>query len=423
MAVSPAARAAAPGRVDLDRDVPALLLKLGRYPLHHGGLGVVRSLGRAGVAVHAVTEGPRTPVAVSRHLTGRLSWPTTGTEDPAELVDGLLGLARRIGRPSVLVPTDDEAAVVVAESADALGDAFLFPRCDDPGLPRRLASKQGLFEVCRAHGIPTPDAVFPAGRAEVEKYAASGPFPAVVKSRDAFGRRRTPTVRSSTVVRSGAELRALAATWPDAPAVILQEYVPRESAADWFSHAWTDRSSGGRGVTFTGVKVRSWPPHAGMTTYARATWNPELAALTEALVAAVGFAGIADLDWRLDHRDGRYKLLDFNPRVGAQFRLFADAAGVDVVRAQHLALTGRAVPPAPFPEGRRFVVDDLDLAARVAYQDAVPPTVPGPRHTELGWWALDDPLPFLSLAAARLGPAARRLRTATARLRRRGWTA
>ena len=63
----------------LDRSVPALLLKLGDYPLHHGGLGVVRSLGRCGVDVYAVTEGAFTPVAVSRHLRGRITWPTTGT--------------------------------------------------------------------------------------------------------------------------------------------------------------------------------------------------------------------------------------------------------------------------------------------------------------------------------------------------------
>ena len=59
---------------------------------------------------------------------------------------------------------------------------------------------------------------------------------------------------------------------------------------------------------------------------------------------AIGFSGIADLDWRLDRRDGRYKLLDFNPRVGAQFRLFETDAGIDVVRALHLDLTGRPVP-------------------------------------------------------------------------------
>jgi len=50
-------RGAARQRVELDRSVPALLLKLGNYPLHHGGVGVVRSLGRCGVDVYAVTEG------------------------------------------------------------------------------------------------------------------------------------------------------------------------------------------------------------------------------------------------------------------------------------------------------------------------------------------------------------------------------
>jgi D-aspartate ligase len=393
-------------RAVLDPEVPALLLKVGHYPLHHGGLGVVRSLARAGVDVYAVTEARWTPVAVSRHLHGRLSWPTTGTEEPEELVDGLRALGRAIGRRAVLVPTDDEAAVVVAEQADALADTFLFPRSADPGLPRRLASKQGLFEVCRAHGIPTPDAEFPTGRAEIERYAAGGAFPVVVKGRDAFGRKRAPTVRTSTVVTSGEELRRLAADWPDEASVILQEYIPREDAEDWFSHAFTDR--GRSGVIFTGVKVRSWPPHAGMTTYAYATHNPELAALTERLFAATGFSGIADLDWRYDRRDGRYKLVDFNPRTGAQFRLFEDAAGVDVVRAQHLALTGRPIPMAPFPEGRRFVVDDFDLAARVAYRKDTP-ALPRRSGTEHGWWALDDPLPVLSLAAGRFLPALRRI--------------
>jgi D-aspartate ligase len=417
MAVTSTAATTGTVRAVLDRDVPALLLKVGSYPLHHGGLGVVRSLSRAGVEVHAVTEGRWTPVALSRHLSGRLTWPTTGTEEPEELVDGLLALGRAVGRPAVLVPTDDEAAVVVAEQADALADAFLFPRSADPGLPRRLASKQGLYEVCRAHDIPTPDAVFPAGRAEIEQYAATGTFPVVVKGRDAFGRKRAPTVRTSTVVASGDELRALAADWPETASVILQEYIPRDEAEDWFSHAFTDR--GRSGVTFTGVKVRSWPPHAGMTTYAYATHNPELAALTERLFAAVGFSGIADLDWRHDRRDGRYKLVDFNPRTGAQFRLFEDAAGVDVVRAQHLALTGRPIPAAPFPEGRRFVVDDFDLAARLAYRREAPAALPRRSATEHGWWAADDPLPVLSLAAGRALPAARRVGALLGRWRRR----
>ncbi len=95
---------------------------------------------------------------------------------------------------------------------------------------------------------------------------------------------------------------------------------------------------------FTGVKVRSWPPHAGMTANAYVVDNPELADLAARFIKQIGFTGIIDLDLRFDRRDGRYKLLDFNPRMGAQFRLFENESGVDVVRAMHLDLTGRAVP-------------------------------------------------------------------------------
>ena len=148
-----------------DRSVPGLVVKIGHYPLHHGGVGAIRSLGRLGVPVCAVTEDRRTPAALSRYLTGRFVWPTTGLESPERLTEGLLRIGRAIGRPAVLIPTDEEAAVLVAEHADALRERFLLPRLA-AGLPRRLASKQGLHELCLAHGVPTPATASPDGPAD-----------------------------------------------------------------------------------------------------------------------------------------------------------------------------------------------------------------------------------------------------------------
>ena len=37
-----------------DQRVPALILKVGQYPLHSGGLAAVRTLGRLGIPVHAI---------------------------------------------------------------------------------------------------------------------------------------------------------------------------------------------------------------------------------------------------------------------------------------------------------------------------------------------------------------------------------
>ncbi|MFC5721917.1 ATP-grasp domain-containing protein [Streptomyces gamaensis] len=396
--------------VAADRSVPGLIVKIGDYPLHHGGVGAIRSLGRLGVPMYAVTEDRWTPAAASRYLRRAFVWPTTGTERAEELVEGLLRIGRRIGRPTVLLPTDEEAAVLIAEHGEQLAGTFLFPPVERE-LPRRLASKQGLHELCAEHGVPSPEAAFPGSYAEIEEFAARARFPVVAKNREAFERRRRPAVHGTTRIAGPRELLRLARGWGEAPGVILQEYLPREEAEDWIVHAYFDAESTPLAM-FTGVKVRSWPPHAGMTACAYVVDNPELADMTAQFIKQIGFCGIVDLDWRFDRRDGRCKLLDFNPRMGAQFRLFESETGIDVVRAQHLDLTGRKVPEGEQLAGRRFVVENIDLPALAAYRRSgytTPHAPPRANGTELAWAARDDIKPFFTMLARFVRPGARHL--------------
>jgi D-aspartate ligase len=126
--------------------------------------------------------------------------------------------------------------------------------------------------------------------------------------------------------------------------------------------------------------------------------NPQLHGQATELLTRLGFRGIVDLDYRFDARDGRYKLLDFNPRVGAQFRLFSDTAGVDVVVAAHLDLTGRPVPQGSPHLGRRFLVENYDPFAALAYRRdglSLKSWVASLRGAdELAWFAKDDLAPF-----------------------------
>jgi len=390
--------------VALDTSVPALIVKIGHYPLHHGGVGAIRSLGRLGVPTYAVTEDRFVPAAFSRYLRGRFDWPTTGTEAPEHLVDGLLEIGRRIGRPTVLLPTDEEAAVLIAEYPDVLGELFRFPRLADPKLPRRLADKQGLYEICVEQGVAAPWTVCPVSQHEIEEFAATAAFPVVAKNRAAYARRRAPAVAGTTRLDDPASLLGLARSWGERPSVVLQEYLPQRHSRDWFVHGYFDAGCQPQ-VLFTGIKTRSWPPNAGMTACAYAVRNPELAELTAHLCQRIGYHGIVDLDWRLDLRDGRYKLVDFNPRMGAQFRLFESVENVDVVRAAYLDLTGQAVPQGPQREGRRFLLEIVDLPARVAHRHNPPaPEPPARAGTELAWWASDDPKPFFVMLTRLLRP-------------------
>ncbi|MFF3660626.1 carboxylate--amine ligase [Streptomyces olivochromogenes] len=396
--------------VDADRNVPGLIVKFGDYPLHHGGVGAIRSLGRLGIPMYAITEDRYTPAAASRYLRRAFVWPTTGTEEPERLIEGLLRIGGRIGRPTVLVPTDEEAAVLIAEHQEELGERFLFPRVDAK-LPRRLASKQGLHELCVEHGIPSPAAAFPQSYEEIVAFAENARFPIVAKNREAFVRRSQPAVNGTTRIATRAGLLSLARDWGDQPGVILQEYLPREEAEDWIVHAYFDADSTPLAM-FTGVKVRSWPPHAGMTANAYVVDNPELADLAARFIKQIGFSGVIDLDLRFDRRDGQYKLLDFNPRMGAQFRLFENESGIDVVRAMHLDLTGRTVPEGEQRAGHRYIVENIDLPALLAYRRSGYTTPHAPARasgTELAWLAGDDLRPFFTMLARFVRPGARHL--------------
>ncbi|MFH8392114.1 ATP-grasp domain-containing protein [Streptomyces sp. NPDC018036] len=406
----------------LDTDVPVLLARIGNYPLHHGSLGVVRTLGRLGVPVHAVVEDRFTPVALSRHLTNGIVWRTTGCEEPERLADGLLSIGRTIGVRCVAVPTDDEAAILLAEYADRLKECFLIPPVP-AHLPRLLACKASLHRICAEAGVPSPSSRAPQNRDELVDAGRELGYPLVLKNLAPFSRLRTPAVRGTTTVVPTE--RALLRRFPEAapPPVLVQEYIPRQQAEDWITHLYCGAGGVPR-VLFTGLKLRSWPPYAGMTARAVALRNAELAGLAERLCRGTGYSGLADLDWRYDRRDGRYKLVDFNPRAGAQFRLFENVHGIDVVRAMHLDLTGHAVPDGDQAEGRVFAAGQLDFASAAAWlrhERRLPSDLLHVRATERAWLSWDDPVPaaaeamrFAGLVAWRLlrpersGPAGRR---------------
>ena len=130
-----------------DWSTPAVVLKFDQNVLHHGSLGVIRSLGRLGVPVYGVHEGPWAPAANSRYLSGRFFWQPR-PDDPQRTLSGLLSLASRIGRRAVLYATDDAGAIFLAEHGDVLREAFAFPR-PPADLPRRLAGKYSMFQLCR----------------------------------------------------------------------------------------------------------------------------------------------------------------------------------------------------------------------------------------------------------------------------------
>src|SRR3954452_16635819 len=123
----------------LDTRVPAVLVRTDRNPFHHGTLGAVRSLGRAGVDVHLIADVGGSPVRRSRFVRQLHPPPPPGAA-PADIARALLRVAAQIERPAVLIALDDASAVAVARARTELAPAYLLPQ--QPGeLAERVADK------------------------------------------------------------------------------------------------------------------------------------------------------------------------------------------------------------------------------------------------------------------------------------------
>lgn len=385
---------------------PVVVLRCLPFPMHPGAIGVVRSFGRLGVPVHVVGMEAASPTARSRYLTGAL--PLEEGLDGERLVERLASL--RLGRPAVLLPVDDVAALLVDEYAAKLHGDFLFPE-PPPGLARTLVDKRELNRLAQSAGVPVPGSCSPSSFDEVERFLEHAAFPVVVKAGDPRLLHENPAATSVAILDTADDVRRCVertATGGELN-VLLQEYVPGGPENGWMINGYFDRDSVCR-FAATGRKLRQWPAYTGATTLGVIERNDEVIEATCRLVEHVGYRGIVDIGFRYDQRDGQYKLLDVNPRIGATFRLFAAADGLDVARCLYLDLTGQPIPSSPVRDGRRWVVENRDPVSSAVYvrdgQLTVGEYLRSFRGTEEAtWFARDDLRPFLHTCRVSLGQA------------------
>lgn len=388
---------------EFDAELPVLLFRTNHYPLHHGTLAAVRSLGRAGIDVHALLEGPASPSSRSRYLRRAHALGPRPSDAPA-LLGHLARVADRVGRPALLIPLDDAAALFSADHRCELEGRFRLPGMSHA--PAGVADKSALLERCRREGIPVPSSFVPDAPDVTEADLDVLGFPLIAKWARPWMLPRG--VRGTTLVTGLREARALVhlsyARDHRAAGPIIFQRIVGDTRHDWFFQGYFD---GGSNLLFGGVgkKRLAHPRRTGATVVGEWLPNPRLERHVRSLAKRLRYTGPADLDFRYDQRDDTYSLLDYNPRLGAQFRLFTDRGGMDLVRVMHLVASGRPVPPSRPAFGRKIVVENhyLPLMAAAPAQGLA-----ALRESELAWLAADDLAPMSALVRQSLRVVARK---------------
>jgi D-aspartate ligase len=325
----------------------------------------MRSLGRLGVPIYNIDPNIFAPAFFSRYCRGRFfgdveQWPVE------RALDCLQNVRKKIGRPAILIPTTDDASMFVADNTSILKEWFIFPRLPSSKVCS-LSNKKQMYQVAKDFHIPTPVTIFPQSREDVLAFIGNATFPVMLKAIDGTRLWRR-TGQKMWIIRSESELLREYDEMEDPGDLnlMLQEYIPGGDDTIWMFDGYFNEKSECL-ISFTGKKIRQYPIHKGVTSLGECVANPVITKKTVEFLKAFGYCGIVDLGYRFDQRDGSYKILDINPRIGATFRLFVDGNGMDVARALYLDLTGQPVICGVPPNGRRWIVEDFDFVSSVRY--------------------------------------------------------
>jgi D-aspartate ligase len=360
------------------------------------GLGIIRSLGRRGVPICVIDD---------EHSIGRYSRYTdhavkvTELRDEVQTVQTLMAVGRQLDLGGwVLYPTREETVAALSRNRAVLSELFRVPT-PDWSVVRWAWDKRNTYWLGESLGIPVPRTWYPSDASDLA--AVDGDPPFVIK----------PAVKEDFLYATKAkawradsrdELRALfdrASKLVRPGEVMIQELIPGDGRNQFACCAFV--KDGEMLATMVARRRRQHPPQFGRaSTFVETVEIPQLEDLSARFFDAIGYSGLAELEYKLDPRTDAFKLLDFNARTWG-YHTLGYAAGVDFPYLQFADQIGAPVSLTRARPGTRWVrvVTDLPTAVAEIRRGRLGPraflrSIAG-AHTEAVFSAI-DPLPGLA---------------------------
>lgn len=313
-------------------------------------LGVVRSLRERDVPVFLV-EYERGIARYSRHVrrrTTKLDLFASGAG-----ANFLLELAKHEKLEGwVLFANSDDTVKFLSQNRDTLSTAYRVP-VPNWEITRKFFDKSNAYRIADENGIPIPRMVIASGLDEL--LAQDLVFPLVLKptfKENYYEKTHKKAILVENRHELSAEFNAMIALIP-ASQIVIQEMItggPRNL------YSFVTVFDGERSVAGMSAKrSRQHPMDFGhATTFAESVKVPEIEELAARFLKAIGYRGIAEVEFMYDDRAQCYKFIEMNGRVWGWHTL-AKSAGVNLPYALFELLTDRTVQPATAEIGVKWI--------------------------------------------------------------------
>ena len=324
------------------------------------GLGIVRSLGRRGAPVCVIDD---------EHSISRFSQYATHSVRAKELrderrtVETVLEVGERLGLDGwVLYPTREETVAAFSRYRSLLSERFRVPTPDWSRV-QWAWDKRNTYRLAEELGIPAPKTWYPRDPDEAAGIPARSPFVIKPAIKEHFiYATKVKAWRADDQAQLVERCReAYSLVGPGE--VMVQELIPGDGRQQF---AYCAFFKDGHAVgSMVARRWRQHPPDFGRaSTFAETTELPLLEQLSERFLRAIEYYGLVELEYKLDPRDGRYKLLDVNARTWG-YHTLGPRAGVDFPYLLFADQLGKPLDPCRAASGVRWIrlVTDLPVGA------------------------------------------------------------
>lgn len=292
-------------------------------------LAIIRSLGKKGLPVMAGDCERISTGFFSKYSKKRVVYPDP-EEDEKGFSDFIFQLVQR-EKIEMIIPVSDKVLIPLARRKEELEKYTILPAADYETI-MKARDKERTLRIAQEIGFPMPKTYFVAEERDLEQVKE---YPVILKPRFSSGSRGIVLCKNFQELKEGFQKQSR-----EYGPLLIQEFIAQGQDVGYYALfgknsqpvAWTIQK-----------RLRSYPISGGPSTFRETINHPEIKELGEKILRYLNWQGVAMVEFKIDQRDGKPKLMEVNPRFWGSLALSV-AAGIDFPYLLYSLYTGKEVP-------------------------------------------------------------------------------
>jgi predicted ATP-grasp superfamily ATP-dependent carboligase len=314
------------------------------------GLAVGRSLGRNGIKVFGF-DYKKDVGFYSKYIKAEIC--PNPMSDEKNFIDYLINFGEKLQFKPVLFITSDNFINSISRNRNKL-NKFYFINLPDHNIIESITDKNKQYQLALKANIPLPTTYLPNDLEEIERIKHKIKYPAYMKPKDVTSWRKaiSHSIKGFVLNNPQELIEKYKYVLEKGLEVIIQEIIPGPDSNLFKYNSYVSQNKEFL-LQFTLRKVFQNPIHFGIGVTVKSIKYPELMTIGKRFIENINYNGISSVEFKLDSRDGKLKLIELNPRYWQQNSL-ADICGMNFPLMNYLDVTQQN--PKPIDNFREDII-------------------------------------------------------------------